>query len=90
MSEGAGKPPVVIVNPNTTFTSGTDVQEKMIAAARVFSDLLKPTLGPRGLDTWPRPPAALLNLKTLCSAEHVREFEHCALAQRCEALEAQL
>ena len=50
MSEGAGKPPVVIVNPNTTVTSGTDVQEKMIAAARVFSDLLKPTLGPRGLD----------------------------------------
>ncbi len=50
MSEGAGKPPVVIVNPNTTVTSGTDVQEKLIAAARVFSDLLKPTLGPRGLD----------------------------------------
>jgi len=50
MSEGAGKPPVVIVNPETTVTSGTEVQEKLIAAARVFSDLLKPTLGPRGLD----------------------------------------
>ena len=50
MSEGAGKPPVVIVNPETTVTSGTEVQEKLIVAARVFSDLLKPTLGPRGLD----------------------------------------
>ena len=50
MSEGAGKPPVVIVKPETTVTSGTEVQEKLIAAARVFSDLLKPTLGPRGLD----------------------------------------
>jgi len=50
MSEGAGKPPVVIASPETTVTSGTDVQEKLIAAARVFSDLLKPTLGPRGLD----------------------------------------
>ena len=50
MSEGAGKPPVVIVKPETTITSGTEVQEKLIAAARIFSDLLKPTLGPRGLD----------------------------------------
>ena len=50
MSEGEGKPPVVIVNDQTNVTSGTDVQEKLIAAARVFSDLLKPTYGPRGLD----------------------------------------
>ena len=50
MSDGAGKPPVVVVNDSTTVTSGTDVQEKLIAAARVFSDLLKPTYGPRGLD----------------------------------------
>lgn len=50
MSEGEGKPPVVIVNPETKVTSGTDVQDKLISAARVFSDLLKPTFGPRGLD----------------------------------------
>ena len=29
---------------------GTAVQEKLITAARVFSDLLKPTFGPKGLD----------------------------------------
>ena len=28
----------------------SEVQEKLILAARVFSDLLKPTFGPRGLD----------------------------------------
>jgi chaperonin GroEL (HSP60 family) len=50
MSDGAGKPKVVIVPEQTNVTSGTDVQEKLILAARVFSDLLKPTLGPRGLD----------------------------------------
>ena len=50
MSEGEGKPPVVVVSDETSVTSGTAVQEKLIAAARVFSDLLKPTYGPRGLD----------------------------------------
>ncbi|MEE3231882.1 MAG: TCP-1/cpn60 chaperonin family protein [Candidatus Thermoplasmatota archaeon] len=50
MSEGEGKPPVVIVKPETNVTSGTDVQDKLISAARIFSDLLKPTFGPRGLD----------------------------------------
>ena len=50
MSEGAAKPPVEIVKPETNVTSGTDVQDKLISAARVFSDLLKPTFGPRGLD----------------------------------------
>lgn len=50
MSEGAGQPPVVIVPDQTSITSGTAVQEKLITAARVFSDLLKPTFGPRGLD----------------------------------------
>ena len=50
MSDGAGKPKVVIVRDQTNITSGIDVQEKLILAARVFSDLLKPTLGPRGLD----------------------------------------
>ena len=50
MSEGEGKPPVVVVSDSTNITSGTEVQEKLIAAARVFSNLLKPTYGPRGLD----------------------------------------
>ena len=50
MSEGADRPKVVIVPEHTKVTSGTEVQEKLIIAARVFSDLLKPTFGPRGLD----------------------------------------
>ena len=50
MGEGPGKPKVEITSQNTKVTSGTDVQEKLIVAARVFSDLLKPTYGPRGLD----------------------------------------
>ena len=50
MSEGEGKPPVVVVSDSTNITSGTEVQEKLISAARVFSNLLKPTYGPRGLD----------------------------------------
>ena len=50
MSEGEGTPPVVIVRPETTISGGTAVQEKMIAAARAFADILKPTFGPRGLD----------------------------------------
>ena len=40
---------------------------------------LRHLLGPRGVGTLSRPPKALINLKTLCSDEHVREFEHCAL-----------
>jgi len=50
MSDEAGQPPVVIVPEQTSITSGTAVQEKLITAARVFSDLLKPTFGPKGLD----------------------------------------
>ena len=50
MSDGAGKPPVVIASEQTSVTSGTDVQEKLISASQVFSNLLKPTYGPRGLD----------------------------------------
>ena len=41
---------MVIVPEQTSVTSGTAVQEKLISAARVFADLLKPTFGPRGLD----------------------------------------
>ncbi len=50
MSEGAAKPPVTIVKDQTKVTSGAEVQDKLISAAQVFSDLLKPTFGPRGLD----------------------------------------
>ncbi len=48
--DAAGKPPVVILREESSVTSGTAVQEKLIAAARVFADLLRPTYGPRGLD----------------------------------------
>ncbi len=50
VDEAAGKPPVVILREETKVTSGTAVQEKLIVAARVFADLLRPTYGPRGLD----------------------------------------
>ena len=50
MSEQATEQPVTIVSENTEVVSGTEVQEKLILAARVFSDLLKPTFGPKGLD----------------------------------------
>jgi len=50
MSEGTDRPRVTILPEHTKVTSGTEVQEKLIIAARVFSDLLKPTFGPRGLD----------------------------------------
>jgi len=48
--DAAGKPPVVILREESSVTSGTAVQDKLIAAARVFADLLRPTYGPRGLD----------------------------------------
>ena len=48
--EGAGNPPVVILREETNVTSGTAVQESLIAAARVIADILRPTYGPRGLD----------------------------------------
>ena len=50
MSEETTQQPVTIVSENTEVVSGTEVQEKLILAARVFSDLLKPTFGPKGLD----------------------------------------
>ena len=50
MSEDTTEQPVTIVSENTEVVSGTAVQEKLILAARVFSDLLKPTFGPKGLD----------------------------------------
>ena len=63
MSEGEGTPPVVIVRPETTISGGTAVQEKMIAAARAFADILKPTFGPRGLDKCYTKPTVLLQLQ---------------------------
>ena len=50
LSEANKSSPVRIVKEQTKTTSGTQVQEKMIEAARVFSDILRPTYGPRGLD----------------------------------------
>ena len=50
MTESGPAAPVRIVKDQTRVTSGTEVQDKMIAAARVFSDILRPTFGPRGLD----------------------------------------
>ena len=47
MSEANKSSPVRIVKEQTKTTSGTQVQEKMIEAARVFSDILRPTYGPR-------------------------------------------
>ena len=41
---------MVILRDETNVTSGTAFQEKLIAAARVFGDLLRSTYGPRGLD----------------------------------------
>lgn len=49
-TSGAGEGPVTIVSGSTAVTSGTAVQEKLITAARVFADILRPTYGPRGLD----------------------------------------
>ena len=50
MEEEAGPPPAVILRDETNVTEGAAVQRKLIGAARAFSDLLKATLGPRGLD----------------------------------------
>ena len=50
VTESGPAAPVRIVKDQTRITNGTEVQEKMIAAARVFSDILRPTFGPRGLD----------------------------------------
>lgn len=50
MTESGPAAPVRIVKDQTSITNGTEVQEKMIEAARVFSDILRPTFGPRGLD----------------------------------------
>ena len=47
---GAGPPPVRILRPESSVTSESLVQEKLIGAASIFADLLRPTYGPMGLD----------------------------------------
>ncbi len=49
-SGGAGPPPVRILRPESSITSQEAIQEKLIAAASIFADLLRPTYGPMGLD----------------------------------------
>ena len=43
-------PPVRILRPESSVTSESSVQEKLIGAASIFADLLRPTYGPMGLD----------------------------------------
>ena len=48
--EGSGNPPVVILREETSVTSGTAVQEKLIDVANQLADIFRSTYGPRGLD----------------------------------------
>ena len=47
---GGGPPQVRILRPETSVTSESAIQEKLIGAASIFADLLRPTYGPMGLD----------------------------------------
>ncbi len=47
---GTGSPPVRILRPESSVTSETTVREKLISAASIFADLVRPTYGPKGLD----------------------------------------
>ena len=47
---GAAPPPVRILRPESSLTSESSVQDKLIGAASIFADLLRPTYGPMGLD----------------------------------------
>lgn len=47
---GAGPPQVRILRPESSVTSESAIQEKLIGAASIFADLLRPTYGPMGLD----------------------------------------
>ena len=49
-NNGAGPPPVRILRPESSVTSENSVREKLIGAASIFADLLRPTYGPKGLD----------------------------------------
>ena len=48
--EGSGTPPVVILREETSVTSGTAVQEKLISTTNLLADHFRSTYGPRGLD----------------------------------------
>lgn len=48
--QGGESGPVTIVREQTNVTSGPEVQQKIIAAARALASILRGTLGPRGLD----------------------------------------
>ena len=50
MSGETSDQPVVVLQSETAITDGTAVQQKLIGAARTLQNLLKATLGPRGLD----------------------------------------
>jgi chaperonin GroEL (HSP60 family) len=50
MSGESSEQPVVVLQSETAITDGTAVQQKLIGAARTLQNLLKATLGPRGLD----------------------------------------
>ena len=47
---GTGSPPVQILRPESSITSEESVREKLISAASIFADLVRPTYGPKGLD----------------------------------------
>ncbi len=49
-NNGAGPPPVKILRPESTVTSEKFLRDKLISAASIFADLLRPTYGPKGLD----------------------------------------
>ena len=49
-SSGGGQPQVVVLDEGSSVVSGTAVQQKLIEAARLFADIVRPTYGPRGLD----------------------------------------
>lgn len=49
-AEGDGRPPVVILTPQSNVTSGAAVQDKLITAALALGNIIRSTFGPRGLD----------------------------------------
>ena len=47
---GMGNTPIVILKEGTKRDKGKDAQFNNIAAARVISDAVRSSLGPRGMD----------------------------------------
>jgi thermosome len=48
--EASGQVPVLILKEGTTRTRGRPAQRNNIAAARIISEIIKTTLGPKGMD----------------------------------------